>query len=202
MRLINTSTGVLETFHGRNIPPYAILSHTWGDEEVSFSDMGKPHCKNLKGFAKIEGVCKLASVEGFQYAWVDTCCIDKTSSAELSEAINSMFRWYQCSARCYAFLSDLHANISLDTGLPKCRWFTRDWTLQELIAPKSLDFYDATWNPCGSKDNLAKLVSSITGISSDVLRHETPLSSLSVAQRMAWALGRVPELQGTDIPYP
>jgi hypothetical protein len=190
MRLINTSTGVLETFHGRNIPPYAILSHTWEDEEVSFSDMGQPHCKNLKGFAKIEGSCKLASAESLQYVWVDTCCIDKTSSAELSEAINSMFRWYQRSARCCVFLPDLDANMNLTTGLSTCRWFTRGWTLQELIAPRSLDFYDATWNPRGSKDSLAELVSSITGISSDVLRHETPLSSLSVAQRMAWAARR------------
>jgi len=111
MRLINTSTGVVETFLGRNIPQYAILSHTWEDEEVSSADITQPSCnKSLKGFAKIEGTCKLAWTEGFQYAWVDTCCIDKTSSSELSEAINYMHRWYQRSATCYVYLSDLNSD--------------------------------------------------------------------------------------------
>ena len=190
MRLINTSTGVVETFLGRNIPQYAILSHTWEYEEVSFADITQPsRNKSLKGFAKIEGTCKLALTEGFQYAWVDTCCIDKTSSSKLSEAINYMYRWYQRSATCYVYLSDLNSD-DLETALPKCRWFTRAWTLQELIAPQALHFYDASWNYRGSKSNLGQLLSTITGIDSAVLRHETALSSLSVAQRMAWAARR------------
>lgn len=126
MRLINTSTRNFEEFLGRNIPNYAILSHTWEEEEVSYDDyMAGKHLKNdMKGFAKIDKTCQLAAEEGIRYAWVDTCCIDKRSSAELTEAINSMFRWYERAEVCYAFLSDA---VPKDPGfvhaaLQACRW--------------------------------------------------------------------------------
>lgn len=141
MRLINTATGRFEEFIGRNVPKYAILSHTREEEEVSFSDMQKDGHQARKGFEKIRMTCKLATDAGIQYAWVDTCCIDKSSSAELTEAINSMYRWYQRSAICYAYLSDLSPSDSLKVALPSCRWFTRGWTLQELIAPSKMRFF-------------------------------------------------------------
>jgi len=190
MRLINTSTGLFEEFIGRNIPKYAILSHTWGEEEVSFKDMADLSCKSKKEYAKIEMTCRLAAKAGLGYAWVDTCCIDKSSSAELTEAINSMFQWYGRAAICYVFLSDLAASAPLDTELQGCRWFTRGWTLQELIAPPEIEFYDQSWSYRGNKldflDNLAR----ITGISSNVLQHMKPLSTVAVAQRMSWASQR------------
>jgi len=96
-------------------PPYAILSHTWGLEEASYQDMMNGRAKEKKGFAKIQACCKQALVEGIEYAWVDTCCIDKTSSTELSEAINSMFQWYAASAVCYAYLSDVYYSLSEET---------------------------------------------------------------------------------------
>lgn len=97
MRLINTETWVLEEFIGRNIPKYAILSHTWEEEgEVTYQDvMTNPDYASMKGHKKIEMTCQLAAASGLRYAWVDTCCIDKSSSAELSEAINSMYQWYE-----------------------------------------------------------------------------------------------------------
>jgi hypothetical protein len=142
MRLINTSTGRFEEFIGRNIPKYAILSHTWEEEEVSFKDTSDPSCKSKKGYSKIAMTCRLAAEAGLGYAWVDTCCIDKSSSAELTEAINSMFQWYGRAAICYVYFSDMVPSASLETGLQGCRWFTRGWTLQELIAPKKIDFFD------------------------------------------------------------
>src|ERR1700693_4951805 len=95
MRLINTKTLQLVEFNAYPTPDYVILSHTWGEEEVSFNDMRWPHAEKLKGHAKIQNTCAQALRDGFEYAWIDTCCIDKSSSAELSEAINSMYKWYK-----------------------------------------------------------------------------------------------------------
>lgn len=95
MRLIKTSTFELCRFEEGEIPEYGILSHTWGPEKVSFQAFEKTDARNLAGFAKIEQCCQMAFRDGWSYVWIDTCCIDKSSSAEISEAINSMFRWYQ-----------------------------------------------------------------------------------------------------------
>jgi hypothetical protein len=190
MRLINTSTGLFEEFIGRNIPKYAILSHTWEEEEVSFKDMSDSSCHNKKGYRKITTTCQMASQAGYCYVWIDTCCIDKSSSAELTEAINSMYRWYQRSEICYVFLSDLPGSASLDTTLQHCRWFTRGWTLQELIAPGNIFFFDQDWNNRGSKGDLVGYLSKITGINAAILQRSQPLSSVSVAQKMSWAAHR------------
>ncbi|KAH0557020.1 hypothetical protein GP486_005192 [Trichoglossum hirsutum] len=143
-----------------------------------------------KDYRKIEMACQIARQAGLSYAWIDTCCIDKSSSAELTEAINSMYRWYQHSDICYAFLADLPASVSLDTALPHCRWFTRGWTLQELIAPEEIYFFDQDWNNRGSKKDLVECLSGITGIDASVLRREQHLSSVAVAQKMSWAAYR------------
>jgi len=163
MRLIHSKTFELEQF-GDDVPPYAILSHTWQEEEVSFGDM----CRNpttatrLKGWSKIRKSAEFARRDGIEYIWIDTCCIDKSSSAELSEAINSMFRWYQQAAVCYAFLSDVLLSLPSSAAdhlaqkkkedqLKASRYFTRGWTLQELIAPPRMEFYDGSWQFLGSK---------------------------------------------------
>jgi len=195
MRLINTKTYAFEEFIGRKIPKYAILSHTWEEEEVTFADFtSKPRVWEKKGWAKIDKTCKMASQNGYQYAWVDTCCIDKSSSAELTEAINSMFRWYQRAELCYAFLSDLPARTpgssSSALGLRNCRWFTRGWTLQELIAPRHVQFFDQNWIPYGDKDTLSEELQSITGINPLVLNHGKSLTSITVAEKMSWAASR------------
>lgn len=122
MRLINTHTRRFKEFIGRQIPEYAILSHTWEEEEVSYQDYISGVYKHKKGYAKIRKTLHLAFESGIQYAWVDTCCIDKSSSAELTEAINSMYRWYQRSVLCYVYLSDLGVNANMPVDLPRCRW--------------------------------------------------------------------------------
>ncbi|KAK4182469.1 heterokaryon incompatibility protein-domain-containing protein [Podospora australis] len=222
MRVINTKTFKIEEFHGSNIPRYAILSHTWEEEEVSFqqfTQLSRGEMEKLKGFSKINNTCRLALDSGIEWAWVDTCCIDKTSSAELTEAINSMFRWYSDAEVCYAWLSDLETggktayaeskwkdNASKETeeqaaeqgrALDKevkkyahCRWFTRGWTLQELIAPARLGFYNRNWELQGEKSHMSAVLATITGISELVLLGEDSLASLSVAQRMSWAAKR------------
>jgi len=299
MRLIDTKTLQLKEYWGGDIPRYAILSHTWETEEVTFqqfTQLSRDELSKLKGFSKIQRTCQLARRSGIQWAWVDTCCIDKTSSAELTEAINSMFRWYRDSAVCYAYLSDLkedwiddhntwtkaqdkstddqvswiknqhkstgnsedwtnnqdtsdsekgsgnwnetenwkdsgtrkpagregatnekaqrlgvqrwgaawqveETNDPTDTDervlrrarvarLGRCRWFTRGWTLQELIAPRRLGFYNQSWGFEGEKETLKSEISEITRISEVVLSNASLLPTIAVAQRMSWAANR------------
>ena len=205
MRLINTQTFQLEDFSGRQQPPYAILSHTWGEGEVTFQDLQHRHTATSKpGYAKIVGSCKLARLDGLQYVWVDTCCIDKSSSAELSEAINSMFRWYKDSARCYAYLSDVDPistrQLEVDAStLQSSRWFRRGWTLQELLAPRHLDLYSSDWSKIGTRTALAPTISVATNIDMRYLIDQRTrnrdidglLRRASVAERMSWASRRV-----------
>ncbi|KAL1855229.1 hypothetical protein Daus18300_011230 [Diaporthe australafricana] len=197
MWLIDTETLSLEYFLGKP-PRYAILSHTWGPDEVTFADLHNH--KNTKsdtkaGFHKIRLTCEQARVEGIRYAWVDTCCINKESSAELSEAINSMFKWYASAAICYAYLDDFpQSNVTADfSALTACRWFSRGWTLQELLAPRDLVFFAphmGEWAEVGRKDTLARFLEQITRIPEDVLRQEKAVDGFSVAARMSWAAGR------------
>ncbi|KAK7952581.1 uncharacterized protein PG986_008309 [Apiospora aurea] len=176
---------------------YAILFHTWEEEEVSFQEFQDlDQARNKKGFSKIEMTCRLARERfGISYACVDTCCIDKSSSAELSEAINSMFRYYELSFICFIYLCDLPSDASLGVDLgarpppsfSQCRWLTRGWTLQELIAPHTVQFYDEDWFPLGSKNDWADSLSWITSIPSGVPSGWRQLDHYSVAARFSWA---------------
>jgi len=163
-------------FLGNQIPQYAILSHTWGadNEEVTFKDLVKGTGKSKAGYTKIRFCGKQAANDRLLYFWVDTCCIDKSSSAELSEAINSMFRWYHNAAKCYVYLSDVSIGGSIENGLfsqwawkaafQKSRWFTRGWTLQELIAPASVEFFTMEGKRLGDRKSLEQQIHEITGI--------------------------------------
>lgn len=299
MRLLNVQTFALESFADHTTAPeYAILSHTWGDDEVLFQDV-QPVTDTTKlkhGWKKIEYTCHQALKDGLKYAWVDTCCIDKSSSAELSEAINSMFAWYKESEVCYVYLADVgpgeerdeiretastsaaeerestfannaagvpcsqgnattqqgcepsrpigareHAstsascragaadskastkdetssppdfddvaslsvgetdppstvsdndcnNVSFADHFKASRWFTRGWTLQELLAPKRIEFCSARWNLLGSLEDRATEVAAVTSIPRPALYREVPMTSYSVAQRMSWAANRI-----------
>lgn len=206
MRLLNVHTFAFEEFVGEvgnGIPPYAILSHTWGPEEVTFKDHAGKGLESIdkKGYDKIRGCCRLAESEGFQYVWIDTCCIDKSSSAELSEAINSMFQWYRDAAICYAYLSDVDGSEDPDkcaegsdesgggSSFSRSRWFTRGWTLQELLAPYEVIFLASDWSEIGTKKSLRSVVSRVTHISEKVLQ-ECRWDEYSVAQKMSWAASR------------
>jgi hypothetical protein len=184
-----------------NIPPYAILSHTWGedDEEVTFKDLAEDVGKSKAGYRKIQFCGERAVRDGLRYFWVDTCCIDKSNNTELSEAINSMFRWYHDAAKCYVYLSDVSVGSSNenDQSFPwtwepafrKSRWFTRGWTLQELIAPASVEFFSVEGKRLGDKKSLERQVHEITGIAIQALQGG-PLSDFSITERMSWAANR------------
>ena len=186
MRLLHTETFELKEFLGDNIPEYAILSHTWDEEEVTFQDMSAGLAKEKKlGWRKIQFCCKQAVQDGFSWAWIDTCCIDKTSSAELSESINSMYEWYKKSRICYVYLQDCYERKPFS----KSRWWTRGWTLQELIAPSCVWFYNANWEEIGSKRSMHRQVTRITGIDEDILTGGC-IFGCNVAVRMSWAADR------------
>ncbi|GAB1316382.1 hypothetical protein MFIFM68171_06592 [Madurella fahalii] len=210
MRLLHTTTLTLHTFvEPSQAPKYAILSHTWTDDEVIFEDIATPErgvevVRNKRGFAKVRGSCAMAVAQGIDYIWIDTLCIDKSSSAELSEAINSMFEWYALSSVCFAYVADLDWLKPTSTydgvydRFLASRWFTRGWTLQELIAPSVVEFYDKSWKPIGDRRRLAEPISTKTGIyrgllsrqhllpqvNHDSLRQE--LSSICIAAKMSW----------------
>ncbi|KAJ4146269.1 hypothetical protein NW754_001736 [Fusarium falciforme] len=201
MRPINTTTLEIEEFFDISIPEYAILSHTWDDGEVSLQDWADRKNRRFKpGFQKIMWACSQAVKDKLDYVWVDTNCIDKSSSAELSEAINSMFKWYRRSTICYVYLEDVPAMtldqcIEPDSVFRSARWFTRGWTLQELIASPNINFFSNNWTAIATKPELALCISEITGIAWSCLlkgrlSKSHPLRRYSVAQRLAWASRR------------
>ncbi|RFU28338.1 hypothetical protein B7463_g7988, partial [Scytalidium lignicola] len=190
MRLLNSTTLELEEFFDSQTPKYAILSHRWLDEEVTFSDMQNKNATGKLGYAKLKSCCEQAVKDGLQHVWIDTCCIDKSSSAELTEAINSMYRWYQNAEVCYAYMADVQSREALDdSSFEQSVWFTRGWTLQELIAPQNVEFYNADWKSLGSKESLKYVISNVAGIDLLALEGVDP-ESFSIAKRMTWASKR------------
>jgi hypothetical protein len=203
MWLLDTSDIQLKAFSGALAESYVILSHTWGADEITFQDMQCPDetVTQKAGYKKVKSFCEWAQARTITYAWVDTCCIDKTSSAELSEAINSMFHWYRNSIICVVYLSDVPTANQADSSstdlqqrkLLESRWFTRGLTLQELVAPKERVFLaedwsfidDSLWN-----EGILDVVSQITSIRPDVLNRLSELWDTCIAERMSWAARR------------
>jgi hypothetical protein len=197
MRLLDTITLQFKEVIGCG-EDYAILSHTWGDEEVSFKEFKKPNreTKKKSGYRKIESAAMQAKGDGFRYIWIDTCCIDQRSSAELSEAINSMYNWYSASTVCYVYLVDVDNNSRMENS----RWFRRGWTLQELIAPWSVIFFTRDWSRIGTKKEMARRLSIRTRVPVTVLGEQEPVFLSSVAERMTW-IGDRETTREEDIAY-
>jgi hypothetical protein len=230
MRLLNSTTLDFKMFNDEELPPYAILSHTWGSDEVGYQevrylqrmaalppnlkqnwaciisleaaaglDIGKEGMVPIPcraGYHKIQHTASIAKRNGLQWFWVDTCCIDKSSSAELQEAINSMYRWYQLSTLCIVFLENAtlagttqSAQSQFEKMLQQSKWITRGWTLQELIAPRAVTFYDSSWSLILEKRDALEQLRKVTGIPEYVLA-SGDLSRASVAQKMSWAAAR------------
>jgi hypothetical protein len=180
------------------VPSYAILSHTWDEgQEVTFDDLVKNSGKSKTGYNKIWFCARQAQRDGLEYFWVDTCCIDKTNNSELSEAIVSMFQWYKNAMRCYVYLSDVssracekdsepHRELKRKPAIETSRWFTRGWTLQELIAPASVEFFSKEGDRLGDKTSLMPTLHDITGIAMQAL-DGSPMSCFTVDERMSWA---------------
>jgi hypothetical protein len=195
MRLLRLQEGgalSLVEFKGSAIPPYAILSHTWGpdNEEVTFQDVTLYASHGKVGYRKLYFCGEQAKKDSLDYFWVDTCCIDKTNLTELTESINSMFRWYQNAEKCYVYLSDVNRGEVIrgvqrwKSAFRKSRWFTRGWTLQELIAPKVVEFYSSDAAYLGNKQTLRQSVHKITGIPIKAFQEES--FRFSLKDRMSW----------------
>jgi hypothetical protein len=218
MRVLDTETLEFREFPDLPDKPYAILSHRWGSTEVTYKEYRKSRdsIQRRAGYEKVVDFCRVARQRDFRYAWVDTCCIDKRSSAELSEAINSMYRWYRESTECYVYLEDYRFWGPSSFGA--CEWFKRGWTLQELLAPRHCVFFTASWDVIGHKhhyrdsrcacgngndddkiskptsfdhgpDLLQQLVAA-TKIPGSMFTGITEISTASIARRMSWASHR------------
>ncbi|KAG1875820.1 hypothetical protein F4604DRAFT_1581727, partial [Suillus subluteus] len=190
---------------------YAVLSHRWlpDNQEPLYHQVSKEpkEVADGPGWKKLERFCHTAKVvHNCEFAWSDTCCIDKPSSSELEESIRSMFRWYRNSHVCIAFLSetaDLAALQLQETGKSGEKavdaWFERGWTLQELIAPLQIKFYGANWKPLiqGSTNDrnnrdskvIMEKISTLTDIHMDDLESFTPGID-RVPEKMLWASRR------------
>ncbi|KAK7999489.1 heterokaryon incompatibility protein-domain-containing protein [Apiospora arundinis] len=231
MRLLKTDQyKLVEANDIHTLPQYAILSHTWisPKDEITYQDFKqrKSDIENdifkQKGWAKLRKYCDRAARDGWEWAWMDTCCIDKTNPADTQEAINAMFRWYQRAGICYAYLDDVdinsdtsypvpegcdlddiagHDNVAdprsdshkaLRESLINSKWFTRGWTLQELLAPPYLVFVDRAWRRIGTRESWSDEIREASRIEARHLTHFIPtdFSSCSIAMRFSWASGR------------
>ena len=206
MRLLNIKTipesnqleVKIQEYRYDEIPPYATLSHRWGgvEDEVSYLDITQrpDEAKLKRGYEKLLSCCKQALKDNLTYIWIDTCCIDKASSAELSEAINSMFNWYKQSRVCYAYLQDVKSwedHYKSDSAFRRSQWFTRGWTLQEMIAPNEVKFLGEDWLEIGQKKYMSRLLYEITKVQEAVLLDpHNNLEDVCVSQKMYWASSR------------
>jgi tetratricopeptide (TPR) repeat protein len=200
MRLLHfneAETLVLTNFRGKIIPPYAILSHRWEGSEILYADLENGAYKEKDSIRKLQFCANRAALDGLQYFWIDTCCIDKWDLDELSSSINSMFRWYADATRCYVFLSDVSGSAVLQTSqrdhweaaFRASKWFTRGWTLQELVAPVSVEFFSCEGHWIGNKVTLEQLVHEITSIPITALQNRS-LEKFTASERMDWAKSR------------
>lgn len=215
MRLLNVYTLEFCEFHGDHIPPYVVTSHRWTTDEASYKDVLKRKNQDSKGYNKIlnfcsfaRPACKDANGQPIQWIWIDTCCINQNSSAEVSESINSMWVWYSQATHCIAYLRDVRS-VTSSAGLDgvmfdfrRSEWFERGWTLQELLAPHCVVFVTREWEVIGHKSpdnhscilasvNLNRTISEITGISQDVLwGFESQRDTIGKEMKMAWAANR------------
>jgi hypothetical protein len=205
MRLLSRSTDhnhiQLTSFNDDDVPPYSILSHTWIEgQEITYQDLMADIGKERSGYNKIQFCVDKAAEEGVQYSWVDTCCIDKSTSDELSTAINSMFRWYQRAVKCYVFLSDVHtpgkltdaqaSRTTWESAFRRTRWLERGWTLQELLAPGIVEFFSNEGTRLGDKITLEQDIHQVTKIPFAALRRQARLSEFSIDERISWAAQR------------
>ncbi|KAH8650605.1 heterokaryon incompatibility protein-domain-containing protein [Tricladium varicosporioides] len=188
MRLLDTQTLKLHEFYREAIPPYVILSHTWSTQEVTYDDLIYGRGPSRESWEKVLGCCRKAAANGYDYAWIDTCCIDKSSSAELSEAINSMYQWYRNADFCYVYLEDMSQLLATRTEA-RLQQLCHKRSQFQLLAPPIVHIFDRSWKFIGSRTELRGLIADITGI--DHMFFDTgDLSQYSIAQKMSWASGR------------
>jgi hypothetical protein len=199
MRLINVETMQLHYLPNADIVEieYATLSHTWGQHETTYQEWNNAQARDSDGAKKIRDACQVVKESlGLQWLWADTCCINKVDAEEVNEAVSSMFSWYQSSTVCLAYLSDVPTantdnNELLSSQVRNSRWFTRGWTLPELLAPSELIFHAADWTVLGRRDDsLAELISEITGIDQAYLSGRKNVQQASISKILSWMSNR------------
>jgi hypothetical protein len=177
-----------------SVPDYVILSHRWSHGELTFKELvddpiSNPGSKarNLYGFSKIKGACNQAIKDEYDWIWIDSCCINKSSSSELQEAINSMWNYYARSNVCYIYMADVQDSsfADFDHQFESSEWFKRGWTLQELIAPQYVEFFSANWSPFSTKFERYKQIAKITHIDPEVLVQKRNIEEFSAAERLS-----------------
>jgi hypothetical protein len=193
MWLLNANSRRLVEFMADS-PSYVILSHTWADGEVTFQDIHKEDVADLPGYHKISKCCEQALRSGFEWIWVDTCCINKESSSELTEAINSMYNWYWQAEICFAYLADVFTDderAPFQSGFLRSNWFNRGWTLQELLAPAVVEFYDHEWTFIGTKCSLVSSLEQASKIEAKHLINRESIADATLGTRFSWASRRI-----------
>ncbi|KAF2773724.1 hypothetical protein EJ03DRAFT_305300 [Teratosphaeria nubilosa] len=196
MRLLDVQSFEMRSFHDdAELPQYAILSHTWREDgEPEFSnvlELSKWSWSRTKTlYRKVSAAAHLARKDGLQWIWIDTCCIDRGNLVKVQEAVNASFRWYQEAEICYVYLEDLDTHAQWMESFSNCTWFSRGWTLSELLAPRKTRSYNNVWRHVGTKAMLARVIARITGIDAAIIRQRRALSSVSAAARLSWAAKR------------
>ncbi|KAF2660582.1 hypothetical protein K491DRAFT_688032 [Lophiostoma macrostomum CBS 122681] len=191
MRLLDTRTYQLSwgSFTSHNV---AVLSHMWGvgDDELSMEDLTSEEylrsgiCEK-PGFKKLRGFCDVARAHGLGYCWMDSCCTNRDRS-EQNEVNLSSFQWFRESKLCVVYLAD----VDTLQDMPHSRYFTRSYTLVELVAPKSVLFVNHGWKPLGYKEGehgLASVISECTLIPEDILRYERDPNCATIGEKLSWA---------------
>ena len=214
MRLLNVFTLEFAEFSEDARPCYAIASHRWHQEEATFHDVRGRYNRHLQGYRKVEAFAKYVQerVRSVQWLWIDTCCINKDSAAELSEAINLMFDWYRNAEFCLAYLTDVETDTK-KSAFMNSEWFRRAWTLQELLAPQTVVFVTNAWRVIGNKGasscgysgticgpGLEQNIAEVTGISESILHDYTASLNFTVNERLEWMTRRTTTC-GEDMSY-
>ncbi|KAK3623731.1 hypothetical protein LTR56_014697 [Elasticomyces elasticus] len=210
MRLLNVQTLNFTEFSS-DVPKYVIASHRWtAGSEAKTKDVEKRRNTHSSGYKKVEGFAKYARdcIADVEWFWIDTCCVNQESSQEVNEAVNSMFSWYANAEMCLVYLADVDKPLHEDECLPRLQaseWFTRGWTLQELLAPHMVTFLSKRWEVIGNKSSagsirrtsrinqgpsLIPLLATITSIPEKVLYNYEQSKTLTTEDKLAWIVGR------------
>ncbi|KAH7026386.1 heterokaryon incompatibility, partial [Microdochium trichocladiopsis] len=191
MRLLELTPGgkctLTRDLDHNKVPPYAILSHTWiHGQEVTYEDLRQRRHQNAAGWRKVDFCLAQIQRDGLRHCWIDSCCINKAHPDEKHGAFNAMFAWYQSARVCYVYLHDV---LALD-DLVGSRWWTRGWTLQELLAPSRVVFFSSEGVPLGDKESLQHVIHAITRISREALLGTLPLAHFTIEEKLSWMKGR------------
>lgn len=194
LRLIGARDLLPIRFSADKAPPYAFISHCWlhPDEEPTLRDLVDNVAYRKAGFTKLQRAADVALRRGLEYFWIDTCCVDGRIIHEVRQAIKTVALWLTKADICFVYLSDVKAveqRSSLNSNhesLRKSKWFTRSWTLVELLVPQRVEFFSDNWTALGDKSTLEKVITEVTLIPARALQGTIPLKNFPVELIRSW----------------